>query len=52
MFGIRGVSVFYPSHAAARLLNIREPRIMVSSNAAKLTPWMTLKSFVREDEEA
>ncbi|KAJ7837786.1 hypothetical protein B0H14DRAFT_3459925 [Mycena olivaceomarginata] len=54
MFGIRGVSVFYPTHAAAltaaRLLNIREPRIMVSSNAAKLTAWMTLKLFVGEDD--
>ncbi|KAJ7826216.1 hypothetical protein B0H14DRAFT_2595983 [Mycena olivaceomarginata] len=55
MYGLRGVSVFYTSHAAAmaaaRSLGI-EPKLMVSSNVEKLQAWMTMKPFVGEDEDA
>jgi hypothetical protein len=56
MYGIRGVAVMYPTHsaalAAARLLNLAEPKIMVTSNASKLEAWITMKKFVGEDEDA
>jgi hypothetical protein len=46
--------VFYPSHAAALAaagrLGMEHPKIMVSSNAAKLKAWMLGKSFVGEDD--
>ncbi|KAJ7753700.1 hypothetical protein B0H14DRAFT_3512712 [Mycena olivaceomarginata] len=55
MYGIRGVAVMYPTHAsalaAARCLNLAEPKIMVTSNASKLEAWITMKKFVGEDEE-
>jgi hypothetical protein len=56
MYGIRGVAVMYPTHAsalaAARCLNLAEPKIMVTSNASKLEAWITMKKFVGEDEDA
>ncbi|KAJ7807694.1 hypothetical protein B0H14DRAFT_3483060 [Mycena olivaceomarginata] len=55
MYGLRGVSVFYTSHAAAmaaaRSLGI-EPKLMVSLNVEKLQAWMTMKPFVGKDEDA
>jgi hypothetical protein len=56
MYGIRGVAVMYPTHgtalAAARCLNLAEPKIMVTNNASKLEAWITMKKFVGEDEDA
>jgi hypothetical protein len=53
-YGIRGVAVFYPSHAtalaAARRLGMEDAKIMVSSNATKLEAWMLGKSFEGEDD--
>ncbi|KAF8184269.1 hypothetical protein K438DRAFT_1974470 [Mycena galopus ATCC 62051] len=53
MYGIRGVAVFYNSHAeasaAAASLGLTNPRIMVSNNTLKLEAWMLGKPFVRED---
>ncbi|KAJ6479773.1 hypothetical protein C8R45DRAFT_1101218 [Mycena sanguinolenta] len=47
-YGIWGVAMFYPSHAAAKL-GLKDPKIMFSSNAAKLEAWMAGKPFVGED---
>ncbi|KAJ7811958.1 hypothetical protein B0H14DRAFT_3479281 [Mycena olivaceomarginata] len=56
MYGIRSVAVMYATHsaalAAARLLNLAELKIMVTSNASKLEAWITMKKFVGEDEDA
>ncbi|KAJ7195540.1 hypothetical protein GGX14DRAFT_401737 [Mycena pura] len=53
MYGIRGVSVFYPSFGAARTaagrLGLSDSGIMVSDNAAKLEAWMTGEPFIGED---
>ncbi|KAJ7784791.1 hypothetical protein B0H14DRAFT_3506994 [Mycena olivaceomarginata] len=53
-YGIRGVAVFYLSHATAlavaRHLGMEDTKIMVSSNAAKLEAWMLGKSFEGEDD--
>ncbi|KAF8184376.1 hypothetical protein K438DRAFT_1766449 [Mycena galopus ATCC 62051] len=55
LYGIRGVSVFYQSHAAAwaaaHMLGLTDVRIMVTSNVAKLEAWMMMRPFVGEDEE-
>ncbi|KAJ7740502.1 hypothetical protein B0H14DRAFT_3515532 [Mycena olivaceomarginata] len=52
-YGIRGVSVFYHTHAAAaaaaRLLQIAHPQIMVSANVVKLQRWMLGEPFDGED---
>ncbi|KAJ7206095.1 hypothetical protein GGX14DRAFT_568556 [Mycena pura] len=45
-YGIRGVSVFYHTHAAAS-----EPHIMVSRDVEKLERWMLGEPFKEEDEE-
>jgi hypothetical protein len=53
-YGIRGVAMFYPSHAMALAatfrLGMEDAKIMVSSNAAKLEAWMLGKSFEGEDD--
>ncbi|KAJ7355975.1 hypothetical protein DFH08DRAFT_803899 [Mycena albidolilacea] len=52
-YGIRGVSVFYHTHAvAATSLQLAEPHIMVSRNVEKLERWMFGKPFKGEDAEA
>jgi hypothetical protein len=55
-YGIRGVSVFYHTHAAAMAaassLQLAEPQIMVSRNVEKLERWMLGEPFEGEDEEA
>ncbi|KAJ7801135.1 hypothetical protein B0H14DRAFT_3490007 [Mycena olivaceomarginata] len=55
-YGIRGVSVFYSSHAAAsgaaRRLELDNPRIMMTSNIEKLESWMRGDPFVGEDDDA
>lgn len=55
-YGIRGVSVFYSSHAAAlgaaTRLALDNPRIMMTSNIEKLESWMRGDPFVGEDDDA
>ncbi|KAJ7794771.1 hypothetical protein B0H14DRAFT_2621619 [Mycena olivaceomarginata] len=51
-YAIRGVAVFYHSHAAARSLDRPTTKIMVSNNIEKLEAWMFGKPFVGEDEDA
>jgi hypothetical protein len=55
-YAIRGVAVFYHSHAAAlvaaRSLNRSTAKIMVSDNIEKLEAWMFGKPFVGEDKDA
>ncbi|KAJ7366605.1 hypothetical protein DFH08DRAFT_797545 [Mycena albidolilacea] len=52
-YGIRGVSVFYHTHAAAATsLQLTEPHIMVSRNVEKLERWMFGEPFEGEDAEA
>jgi hypothetical protein len=55
-YGIRGVSVFYSSHAAAlgaaTRLVLDNPRIMMTSNIEKLESWMRGDPFVGEDDDA
>ncbi|KAJ6534552.1 hypothetical protein B0H10DRAFT_2246880, partial [Mycena sp. CBHHK59/15] len=49
-YGIRGVAVFYSSHAAARAaverLGLDDSKIMVSDNIEKLEAWMTGEPFL------
>ncbi|KAJ7353488.1 hypothetical protein DFH08DRAFT_987948 [Mycena albidolilacea] len=53
-YGIRGVSVFYSSHAAAlgaaTRLALDNPRIMMTSNIEKLESWMRGDPFVGKDD--
>jgi hypothetical protein len=53
-YGIRGVSVFYSSHAAAlgaaMRLALDNPHIMMTSNIEKLESWMRGDPFVGEDD--
>jgi hypothetical protein len=55
-YGIRGVSVFYSSHAvalgAATRLVLDNLRIMMTSNIEKLESWMRGDPFVSEDDNA
>ncbi|KAJ7788950.1 hypothetical protein B0H14DRAFT_3503580 [Mycena olivaceomarginata] len=55
-YGIRGISVFSHTHAAAMAaassLQMAEPHIMVSRNMEKLEHWMLSEPFKGEDEEA
>ncbi|KAF8146563.1 hypothetical protein K438DRAFT_1780764 [Mycena galopus ATCC 62051] len=48
-FGIRGVAVFYPSHAAARRLGMAEPHILASRNALRVLAWMYGEPFEGQD---
>ncbi|KAJ7936007.1 hypothetical protein B0H13DRAFT_1853711 [Mycena leptocephala] len=49
-YGIRGVAVFYNSHAAAAVsLGLVDAKIMVSDNPDKLEAWMMGKPFVGEE---
>ncbi|KAJ6621291.1 hypothetical protein B0H10DRAFT_2215224 [Mycena sp. CBHHK59/15] len=53
-YGVRGVSMFYPTYhaayAAAMSLGIAEPKIMVSRNIAKLEAWILGLPFEGEDD--
>ncbi|KAJ7894474.1 hypothetical protein B0H14DRAFT_2559253 [Mycena olivaceomarginata] len=53
-YGIRGVSVFYHTHAAAAAtsLQLTEPHIMVLRNVEKLERWMSGEPLEGEDAEA
>ncbi|KAJ7754814.1 hypothetical protein B0H16DRAFT_1458852 [Mycena metata] len=51
-YGIRGVSVFYPTHESARAAAMSlgiDPKIMVSDNVEKLEAWMIGETFLGED---
>ncbi|KAF8137812.1 hypothetical protein K438DRAFT_1996669 [Mycena galopus ATCC 62051] len=53
LYGIRGVAVFYFSHesviAGAASLGLKDPKILVSRNAAKVKAWMQGQPFAGDD---